>query len=117
MADGKAKDALRTYIGDMTGKDTRAALSKVGRSIANHARNAVITTDPPRKKRLGHGGRSDGGGSSGSWKTGGKIRKTGPANLHAGERVIPRSKVKKVERLMKNSKVRMTNKRKRSSGR
>jgi len=42
-----------------------------------------------------------------SYKRGGKVRKTGPANLHRGERVIPRGKVKKVERMMKKSKMRM----------
>ena len=50
---------------------------------------------------------------------GGKVRKTGPAILKRGERVIPADKRKKVERLMKKSKVRMKDKRKsgRSSGR
>ena len=38
---------------------------------------------------------------------GGKVRKTGEARLLKGERVIPRSKVKKVERMMKRGKVKM----------
>ena len=42
-----------------------------------------------------------------SYKRGGKVRKTGGANLHKGERVIPRGKVKKVERMMRKSKMRM----------
>jgi len=43
---------------------------------------------------------------------GGKVRKTGPAVLKRGERVIPAGKRKKVERLMKRNKMKM-----RSSGR
>ena len=46
-----------------------------------------------------------------SLRKGGKVRKDGPANLHKGERVIPRSKVKRVEKMMRKSKMRM-----RSSG-
>lgn len=42
-----------------------------------------------------------------SFKRGGKVRKTGLANLHKNERVIPSGKRKKVERLMKRSKMRM----------
>lgn len=36
-----------------------------------------------------------------SYRHGGKVRKTGLARLHKGEKVIPRGKVKKVERRMK----------------
>lgn len=41
------------------------------------------------------------------YRKGGKVRKTGPAIVHRGERVIPRGKVKRVERLMKRNKMRM----------
>jgi SLT domain-containing protein len=51
-----------------------------------------------------------------SYKRGGKVRSTGPANLHKNERVIPANKVKRVEKMMRKSKMRLTNKR-RSSGR
>ncbi len=37
---------------------------------------------------------------------GGKVRKTGLARVHKGERVIPRGKVKRVEKLMRKSKTR-----------
>lgn len=47
-----------------------------------------------------------------SYKRGGKVRKTGPANLHKGERVVPRGKVKAVEKSMRRMKMRM-----KSSGR
>lgn len=47
-----------------------------------------------------------------SFKRGGKTRKTGLARLHKGERVIPRGKVKRVEKMMRKSKMRM-----KSSGR
>lgn len=42
-----------------------------------------------------------------SYKRGGKVRKTGRANLHRGERVIPKSKVKRVEKMMRKGKMRM----------
>jgi hypothetical protein len=42
-----------------------------------------------------------------SYKRGGKTRKTGLANLHKGERVIPKSKVKRVEKMMRKKKMRM----------
>ena len=47
---------------------------------------------------------------------GGKVRKTGPAILKRGERVIPASKRKAVERSMKREGVSLTNK-KRGKGR
>ena len=42
-----------------------------------------------------------------AYKRGGKVRKTGPAIVHRGERVIPAGKVKRVEKMMKRSKMRM----------
>ena len=42
-----------------------------------------------------------------SYKKGGRVKRTGLARLHKGERVIPRSKVKRVEKMMKRSKMRM----------
>jgi hypothetical protein len=41
------------------------------------------------------------------YRKGGKVRKTGPAIVHRGERVIPAGKVKRVEKMMKRSKMRM----------
>jgi hypothetical protein len=41
------------------------------------------------------------------YKRGGKVRKTGIAKLHKNERVIPVGKVKRVEKMMKRSKMRM----------
>ena len=52
------------------------------------------------------------------YRKGGKVRRTGPAIVHRGERVIPRSKVKKVDRMMKRKKMRLTNRKPmRASGR
>ena len=45
-----------------------------------------------------------------AYRKGGKVRKTGPAILHRNERVIPASKRKKAERLMKRSGMSLTNK-------
>jgi hypothetical protein len=36
-----------------------------------------------------------------SYKKGGKVRKTGRANLHRGEVVVPRGKVKRVKKAMR----------------
>lgn len=44
--------------------------------------------------------------SYGSYKRGGKVRKTGLARVHRGERVIPRKKVKRVEKAMRKSGIR-----------
>ena len=41
------------------------------------------------------------------YKRGGRVRKTGIAKVHRGERVIPAGKRKKVERLMKRAGMRM----------
>jgi hypothetical protein len=41
------------------------------------------------------------------YKRGGKVRKTGGAIVHKGERVIPKSKVKRVEKMMRKKKMRM----------
>lgn len=57
------------------------------------------------------GGRMPAGPPLRRMKKGGKVRKTGPAYLHKGERVIPADKRKKVERLMKRSKTRQTGRR------
>jgi len=38
---------------------------------------------------------------------GGKVRKTGGAVVHKGERVIPKGKVKRVEKMMRKAKMRM----------
>ena len=45
------------------------------------------------------------------YRKGGKVRKTGGAIVHKGERVIPKSKVKRVEKMMRKSKMRMKAKR------
>jgi SLT domain-containing protein len=45
-----------------------------------------------------------------AYKRGGKVKRTGPALTHKNERVIPAGKRKKVERLMKKSRMKMTDK-------
>jgi SLT domain-containing protein len=42
-----------------------------------------------------------------AYKRGGKVRKTGIAMLHKAERVIPRGKAKRVEKMMRKAKMRM----------
>ena len=41
------------------------------------------------------------------YRKGGKVRKTGPAIVHRGERVVPKGKVKRVEKMMRKAKMRM----------
>lgn len=43
------------------------------------------------------------------YRNGGRVRKTGPAVVHKGERVIPRSKVKRVDKMMRSAKMRFKN--------
>ena len=42
-------------------------------------------------------------GAMPSYKKGGVVHKTGPARLHKGERVIPKSKVHKVEKALRKA--------------
>lgn len=99
-------DSYRS-LGD-TVSDTRDQVAK-GKSDRSKARGAALAS--------GLGGIADTESTRASqasdsirpvqYKKGGKVRKTGRAIVHKGERVIPRGKVKKVERLMKRSKMRM----------
>ena len=41
------------------------------------------------------------------YHNGGKVKRGGPARLLKGERVIPRGKVKRVEKMMRKAKMRM----------
>ena len=45
-----------------------------------------------------------------AYKRGGKVRKTGPAIVHRGERVIPASKRKKAEKVLRKAGMSLTNK-------
>ena len=51
------------------------------------------------------------------YRAGGRVRKTGPAVVHRGERVIPASKRKKAEKVMRRAGMRLTNKGRKSRGR
>lgn len=52
-----------------------------------------------------------------AYRKGGKVRKTGPAIVHRGERVVPADKRKKVERSMKREGMSLTNRKRKSKGR
>ena len=55
-----------------------------------------------------------------AYRKGGKVRKTGPAIVHRNERVIPASKRKKAEKVMRKAGMSLTNKKrgkKRKAGR
>ncbi len=51
------------------------------------------------------------------YRKGGKVRKTGPAIVHRGERVVPADKRKKVERSMKREGISLTNRKRKSKAR
>jgi len=80
----------------MAAKIAGKAIAAGGRSMAESAGKRADSIHPVK------------------YHKGGKVRKTGPAVLKRGERVIPADKRKKVEGLMKKAKVRMKDKRKKS---
>jgi hypothetical protein len=91
----------------------KSAVKSAGRSLSASGQAMMSDSREQAESRIGPV----------SYKRGGKVRKTGRANLHANERVVPANKRKKVERLMKREKMTLTNRKgkkrtkKRSSGR
>ena len=79
-------------------KDTRTAkgLGAAGSSLSQSGKDESDRAASDRVSPTAYG-----------FKRGGKVRKTGPAVVHRGERVIPRGKVKRVEKLMRKNKIRM----------
>ena len=79
-------------------KDTRTAkgLGAAGSSLSQSGKDESDRASQDRVSPTPYG-----------FKRGGKVRKTGPAVVHRGERVIPRGKVKRVEKLMRKNKIRM----------
>lgn len=71
-------------------KDGGRSMSQSGQGMIDSARDEAASSIRPVQ-----------------YKRGGKVRKTGPAIVHKGERVIPAGKRKKVERMMKRSGMRM----------
>ena len=80
-------------------KDSRAAKGTraVGKGLSAAGDRMLSSSRDDSTSRIG----------SVQYRKGGKVRKTGPAVLHKNERVIPAGKRKKVEKLMKRSKMRM----------
>ena len=80
-------------------RDTKAgsALSAAGSSLSSSGSQMMDDARYEEASRIGPV----------SYKRGGKTRKTGPANLHKGERIIPKGKVKRVEKMMRKAKMRM----------
>lgn len=86
MADENGNpDKKRDWKGGL--KSAGKSLLRSGQQELDHAANERIT--PVQYKR------------------GGKVRKTGIAKLHKNERVIPKGKVKRVEKMMRKEKMRM----------
>ena len=82
-----------------TDKDSRwkSAAKAGGRSLSESGQSAMMDARSEAASRIGPV----------SYRKGGKVRKTGMARLHKGERVVPRGKVKRVEKMMRKSKMRM----------
>ena len=98
---------------DKSSKNSRvkSAVSAAGRSLSSSGQQMLSDSRDTAASKIG----------AVSYRKGGKTRKDGPANLHKNERVIPASKRKKVEKMMKRDGMSLTNKKrgksKRSSGR
>lgn len=86
---------------DTTGTRIKRAAGAAGRSLSSSGQSMMAASRDEAASRSGPV----------SYKRGGKVRKTGTANLHSGERVIPKGKVKRVEKMMRKSKMRMKAKR------
>ena len=105
MADGDLRSAGDISSGQATDSgDSRwkKGLKAAGRSLSSSGQSMMDQSRSDSASRIGPV----------TYHSGGKVRKGGNARLLKGERVIPRSKVKRVEKLMKRSKMRM-----KSSGR
>ena len=82
------------------GGDSRwkKALRAGGRSLNQSGQS---TLESVREQAAANVSRGD------SYKRGGRVKRTGLAKVHRGERVIPKSKVKRVEKMMRSKKMRM----------
>lgn len=94
--DGSSADDTTTssWRKSSTAKSLRSGgggLSQAGQSMISDSRDQAASSIHPVQ-----------------YHRGGKVRKTGPARLKKGERVIPVSKVKKVDRMMKKRGMRKT---------
>ena len=69
----------------------KSALKSAGRSLSESGERETSDARSEMASRIG----------SVQYKRGGKVRHTGLAKLHKGERVIPAGKRKKVERMMR----------------
>jgi hypothetical protein len=76
---------------------TAGALSAAGSSLSSSGSQMTDDARYEEASRIGPV----------AYKRGGKVRKTGPAIVHRGERVIPKKKVKRVEKMMRKAKMRM----------
>lgn len=103
MADDDGSNSDSTSGSSSTWKNSRGgkALSAAGRSLSDTGRDMMSNAAEQAARGTGPV----------SYHRGGKVRKGGEARLLKGERVISRGKVKKVERLMKKSNMRMKAKR------
>ncbi len=77
-------------------KDTRTArgISAAGSSLSQSGQDEMDRASSDRITPV-------------AYRKGGRVRKTGPAVVHKGERVIPAGKVKRVEKMMRKAKMRM----------
>lgn len=95
-------DSEDTYSGDSRSSGSSSSSDKKGKTRAvGDALKSMGDRETDRANAISSSIRPV------AYKRGGKVRKTGPAILHKNERVIPAGKRKKVERMMKRSKMRM----------
>lgn len=96
-ADSHKSDAPAKDKGRWKDSKGASALGAAGKSMSSSGQSMMDRSAEEASSRIGPV----------SFKRGGKTRKTGLARLHKGERVIPRGKVKRVEKMMRKSKMRM----------
>lgn len=91
-----ADDSTTDQVPPVRWKDSRTAgsLRSAGKSLSSSGKSSMSDAADDRITPV-------------QYKHGGRVKKTGPAILHKNERVIPASKRKKVERMMKHDKMRM----------
>ena len=90
-----------------TKREVKAGKSSRGKDTADTVSSALKSMGKDESDRASKIGENI---HAVAYKRGGKVRKTGPAIVHRGERVIPASKRKKAEKVLRKAGMSLTNK-------
>lgn len=98
-----AADVPTAFYLNNEGKRSRAAIGKTAKSIADGAAGVAMATGfgefAPAISTAGN----EFNRVISSFKKGGMVKKTGLARVHAGEMVVPKSRVKAVKKAMRSA--------------